>query len=484
MTGSDPELEMARARVVERGLTADAIAALTPLVRELPPETLTPVKQTLKQFFSDRPWTEADDEALADTVGAGGEGGEHELEPGLTLTWGWVDGRFRLRLENAGVGDDLGETFDGAVVPEATPSPRTIRFATPPIHEGPSRTFDSAESAAADPAVARLFDEFDEVNNVLVGPDFVAVTIARPDRWEALLAPMLRLVSESFTGDAQPVEEPEPVAPMTISFTAGSDDEGAHAPRRLERAWTELGALRADRPEHLERLVVATHDEEPARRQVGAALLADAPPEAARGEHGSGCSTIRVAPCGAASSTPSPVQDARSCGLCSTGRWTIPTPGCAGRPCTASACSASARVAARSKPVPAIPTFACASKRRERLLPLSVSGTHHVPGRLHRHLHCRHCIAKRGRVVGDPRFAGDFGAGLLEQPREVAELIGEPPEGIGLDPIVPDPIARLDPVERGVEVSAAEVAGRAVDLVEEIGAEERPVDDDPFGGEG
>ena len=38
---------------------------------------------------------------------------------------------------------DLAETFDGLVVPEATPSPRTIRFATPPLHTGPSRVYDS-----------------------------------------------------------------------------------------------------------------------------------------------------------------------------------------------------------------------------------------------------------------------------------------------------------------------------------------------------
>ena len=279
MTRLGPELDAARARVVERGLTADAIAQLTPLVRELPPEALTPVKQLLKQFFSDRPWTTADDDALADVVGPGTGSGEHELEPGLQLTWRWVDGRFQLRVTFSEL--DLEQTFQGAIVPEATPSPRTIRFATPPIHSGPSRTYDSADAAATEPRVARLFEEFDDVNNVLVGPDFVAVTISRPDRWEQLLVPMLRAVAAGFTGDDEPAEA-EPVAPMTISFTAGSDEEGPHAPRRLERAWTELGALRADRPEHLDDVIAASRDDESARRQVAAALLADAPPDAAR----------------------------------------------------------------------------------------------------------------------------------------------------------------------------------------------------------
>src|SRR5438270_71809 len=39
---------------------------------------------------------------------------------------------------------ELAATFDGPVVPEATPNPRTIRFVTPPIHDGPSRWYPSA----------------------------------------------------------------------------------------------------------------------------------------------------------------------------------------------------------------------------------------------------------------------------------------------------------------------------------------------------
>src|SRR5205085_6337350 len=121
----------------------------------------------------------------------------------------WEDGRFRLRVGsdapdaraaregsgNASSATDVGETFDGVVVPEATPSPRTIRFATPPLHDGVARNYDSAEAAGADAHVAGIFAEFDAVTNVLVGPDFVAVTIARPDRWEELLEPALRAVT-------------------------------------------------------------------------------------------------------------------------------------------------------------------------------------------------------------------------------------------------------------------------------------------------
>ena len=115
---------------------------------------------------------------------------------------------------------------------------------------------------------------------MLVGPDFIAVTIARPDRWEPLLGPILRAVTEEFTGD-HGGEQPAPQPPATAFLRAGSDPEqevGDRPPRRLERAWAELGPLRSDRPEDLDRVLAAARDGEPARRQVAAGLLADAPP--------------------------------------------------------------------------------------------------------------------------------------------------------------------------------------------------------------
>jgi len=178
-------------------------------------------------------------------------------------------------------GRDLAETFDGVVVPEATPSPRTIRFATPSLHTGPSRVYDSVITSGHDDSrVARLFGAFDDVTNVLVGPDFVAVTIARPSRWSSLLGSMLRVVTEEFVGpDARALFEPTP--PKSSAARLGSQQQDLRTPRRLERAWSELGALHADRPDQLERVLAAATDTEPARRQVAAALLADAPPETA-----------------------------------------------------------------------------------------------------------------------------------------------------------------------------------------------------------
>lgn len=97
-----PELNAARARVVEHDLTVQAVGQLTELVSGLSLEALAPVKQLLKRFFSNEEWTEGNDEALADAVGPGVGGGHHELEPGLTLVWGWEDGQFQLRVEAGG----------------------------------------------------------------------------------------------------------------------------------------------------------------------------------------------------------------------------------------------------------------------------------------------------------------------------------------------------------------------------------------------
>ena len=270
------ELDAARALVAERDLTVTAAGALTDVVRALSLDALAPVKQLLKRFFSGQPWTETDDDALAEIVGPGTGTHELALDADLTLHWGWRDGRFTVRVAND---DDLALTFASDVYPEVTPSPRTIRFTTPPLHSGASQVFD-ARTAAEDPRVARLFREFAMVTNVLVGPTFVAVTIAHPDQWETVLGSMLRTVAEEFTGATRDSDSAAPAGAAAPADRA--EPESVRAPRRLERAWAELGSLRAERPDDLARILDATRDDEPARRQVAAALLADAPDEVAR----------------------------------------------------------------------------------------------------------------------------------------------------------------------------------------------------------
>src|SRR5829696_8190456 len=131
MTTPGPELDTTRARVVAHGVAAKAFAQLTPVVSELglSLEALGPVKQLQKRFFSDVPWTADDDKALADAFGPGVDGiSSLELEPGLTLLWGWEDSRFRLRV----AGDERASDDEPPTASPPTANPPT---ADPPAAE-------------------------------------------------------------------------------------------------------------------------------------------------------------------------------------------------------------------------------------------------------------------------------------------------------------------------------------------------------------
>ncbi|HEX2046595.1 MAG TPA: NifU N-terminal domain-containing protein [Acidimicrobiales bacterium] len=289
------EQDAARRLVVERNLVAAAFAHLTDAFTDLPFEALGPVKTLLKRFLSAGPWTEEDDEALAAAVGPGEGWWERELGPDVTLEFGWEDERFRLGLCSAAAppappSDPLAATFDGPVVPEATPNPRTIRFGLGhTIHDGPSRWYESASAAGDDPRVARLFSEFDRVANVLVGPDFVAVGLRRPGDWEELLAPVLAVVTEEFAEPDAAEARPSGAAGGPPWLAGGARPGAPGETRRLtrlERAWRDLGSLRPADPADLAQVVAAASDRDQARRQVAANLLREADPATARAEWG------------------------------------------------------------------------------------------------------------------------------------------------------------------------------------------------------
>src|SRR5262249_40916234 len=151
-------------------------------------------------------WTPDDDRELAELVGPGEGWWRYELGDGFDLGFGWRNRAFRLELSHTkvttspideewahGAPPIADEPVHGPVVPEITPTPRTIRFVTGDTHTRPSRWYESA-AQVDDPRVVRLFSEFDDLANVLVGPDFVAVGIRRPDRWEQLLTPILHVI--------------------------------------------------------------------------------------------------------------------------------------------------------------------------------------------------------------------------------------------------------------------------------------------------
>ncbi|MDQ6727330.1 MAG: HEAT repeat domain-containing protein [Actinomycetota bacterium] len=290
----------ARRLAVERGLAAAAFGHLTDAFTALPFEALGPTKTLLKRFFSVGPWGSDDDAALAAAVGPGGGSWERPLDADLTLLFGWDARGFGVEVRAGGdidppdggapspAADPLAADFDGPVVPEATPSPRTIRFAVGrPLTEGASHWFASAEDAV-DPRVARVFREFDEVTGVLVGPDFVAVMLRRPADWERLLRPVLAVVTEEFSeaGDeraaGRTVAAGGPAGAGAVAVATPL--AGGHRSNRLEQAWRELGSLRPAEPDDLAALVAAAGDADRYRRQVAANLLREADPGIASAE--------------------------------------------------------------------------------------------------------------------------------------------------------------------------------------------------------
>jgi HEAT repeat protein/scaffold Nfu/NifU family protein len=280
-----------RREVAASGLTPEAVTHLTrDALATIDLANLAPVKALLKRFFSAERWSGDDDDALADLVGPGDGWWRHELDARFEFEFGWRAGRFGLVLSPLRAGQSsaqgpstrtssslqdaqaIAATFDGPVVPESTPNPRTIRFATPPIHDGPSRWYESAADVE-DPRVARLFAEFGDVVNVLVGPDFVAIGLRRPDQWEQLLDPVLRVVTDEFAPSApeRTRSSAAEVAPSDPASPARSVSEARTS--ALDRAWRELSVLRPDVPHDLDRLLVAVSATDASRRQVAARLM-------------------------------------------------------------------------------------------------------------------------------------------------------------------------------------------------------------------
>lgn len=291
------DADVGRKLVAARGLTAAAVRALIPLMSGVGFEELGLAKALLKRFFSDHPWTAIDAASLASAIGRPpGDADDvsvtrHDLDADLTLVAGWVDGTFLIDVEVRAEGAvedhlgsrpfDLGRTFGSGVVPQPTPNPRTLRFATARRAMAVSESH-QRDAGSDDERVAAIFAVADDVVDVLVGADFVAVSLVRPVRWPELLEPMIDVIASTFGGDTSEVEgagEIE-VAGVDVRGVATSGAAAATKDRhrsRLDRAWDELGRLEANKPEDLEVILAAARDPGSARRQVAAQLLSDAP---------------------------------------------------------------------------------------------------------------------------------------------------------------------------------------------------------------
>jgi len=278
--------DQGRREVAARDLTPAAVAHLTrDALGRIDFSALTPVKGLLKRFFSSEVWTVDDDQTLADLVGPGNGWWEYALAPDLPFRFGWRAGMFRLDVGSSLLASSalLAETFEQPVVPEATPNPRTIRFVTGTLHDGPSRWYESA-AGVDDGRVACLFDAFADIDNVLIGPDFVAVGLRRGERWEDLLVPVLGVVVAQFASAAEPTDARSDTGPADAPRPAAVTRERTPDEHRrsLERAWRELARLRPDQPDDLRQILAATSSSSVAARQVAARVVADADPETAR----------------------------------------------------------------------------------------------------------------------------------------------------------------------------------------------------------
>jgi hypothetical protein len=238
-------------------------------------DKLAPTKGMLKRFFSTEAWEPTDDDALAALIGPGQGWWTQSLDDNLTLEFGWRDGMFHLDVVPA-----LLDTFDATVVPEATPNPRTLRFVTGPIHDGPSRWYASVD-ASDDPRATHIFNVSHAVENVLVGPDFVAVGLRRPDDWPELLTPITHIVETEFASGPVSSRDAQPVYKPSESSNRQRNSSGSRHHTTLERAWRNLGRLHPDRPDDLQKIVAAISSPEAPNRQVAARLLIDADPTVA-----------------------------------------------------------------------------------------------------------------------------------------------------------------------------------------------------------
>jgi hypothetical protein len=266
--------DQSRARV---GFEDLAPAAVERIARasfgRLPITLVDRARALLHRYFSDGPWAVEDDAALSALVGPGEGWTSEELAPGIVLSFGWRGGTFHVDVHAelpAAAGADapldeasglvpqhertLGETFEESIVIEVGRNPAELRFVTGPGAKGPTGRYTRAEQGTS-AAVAAMFRDFEEIDQIRIDPGVVSVMAQDALRWNHMLLQVFDMVTDAFAAPrAKPVD------------------------RQYERAISEIGSLNAGNPRDLARILDATTSPDPAFRRLAVAKLETADP--------------------------------------------------------------------------------------------------------------------------------------------------------------------------------------------------------------
>jgi hypothetical protein len=258
-----PDLADARRSIAAAELVATASNHLTEdLYASLEFSDLVAVKNLLKRFFSAQPWTDDDaarlDVLLRRNVAQAVGWFEHDLGEGLVLMHGFDEGSYRLWATGASRGEAsiFDRVFAGPVQPEATPNPRHVRFViggTP----APGVWYRRGDDLS-DERVAQLLGD-DDITDVLVAGDFVAIGLRRASTWEARLDDLVQTVEELFWTPERTVTDSD--GPTRDELVAGQRQGALHL-------------LNPDDPASRETLETALTDPDPRRRRMAVATLA------------------------------------------------------------------------------------------------------------------------------------------------------------------------------------------------------------------
>jgi hypothetical protein len=259
-----PDLDDARRSIAAAELVASASNHLTEdLYSSLEFSDLVAVKNLLKRFFSAQPWTEEDaarlDGLLRRNVAEPEGWFEHELGEGLVLMHGFDDDTYRLWATGATAGEAsiFDRVFSGPVQPEATPNPRHVRFVlggTP----APGVWYRRGDDLSDDRVEHLLSDE--DVTDVLVAGDFVAIGLRRAAMWQDRLDDLVATVEQLFWTPDRVVGDHD--GPSRDELVSGKQEGAA------------LHLLNPDDPASRATLEAALADADPRRRRMAVATLA------------------------------------------------------------------------------------------------------------------------------------------------------------------------------------------------------------------